>query len=293
MSAGIAGGLWLKLLPDLASSLPDLEKIYLPGAWRSQALAEGQGIAVVFCPSGPLLEYMPARMPTPPATAQELLAFTRSHPNKFCYGRPSNSGPGHTFIEGLPYILGDKDPQDPVNGWEKTWTYLAELGKNIDYYPAGTGLTMKELAEGTRDIIVTITGWDINPRVLGTVPKEAQIATLQGFHWVPDAQFMCIPKGVSDERLGVLLRLMSHMLSTKAQAYTYDSGFLYPGPAVKGVTLDMAPPESQRVLAEFGRPIYEKLIADVPMEVGLSADKLVYAFRRWDEQIGSKAAGKQ
>ena len=28
---------------------------------------------------------------------------------------------------GLPYILGDKDPKDPVNGWEKTWAYLAEL----------------------------------------------------------------------------------------------------------------------------------------------------------------------
>ncbi len=28
---------------------------------------------------------------------------------------------------GLPYMLGDKDPKDPVNGWEKTWAYLKEL----------------------------------------------------------------------------------------------------------------------------------------------------------------------
>ena len=43
---------------------------------------------------------------------------------------------------------------------------------------------MKELGEGTRDMIVTTTGWDINPRVLGIVPKEAKVATLKGFHWV-------------------------------------------------------------------------------------------------------------
>ena len=34
---------------------------------------------------------------------------------------------------GLPYILGDKDPQDPVNGWDKTWAYLQEIGEYIEY----------------------------------------------------------------------------------------------------------------------------------------------------------------
>ena len=28
---------------------------------------------------------------------------------------------------GLPYLLGDSDPKDPVNGWSKTWAYLKEL----------------------------------------------------------------------------------------------------------------------------------------------------------------------
>jgi poly(A) polymerase len=28
---------------------------------------------------------------------------------------------------GLPYLLGDKDPQDPIAGWDKTWKYLKEL----------------------------------------------------------------------------------------------------------------------------------------------------------------------
>ena len=53
---------------------------------------------------------------------------------------------------GLPYMLGDKDPKDPVNGWEKTWAYLKELNSCIEYYPTGTGIVMKELGEGTRDM---------------------------------------------------------------------------------------------------------------------------------------------
>ena len=50
-----------------------------------------------------------------------------------------------------------------------------------------------------------MTGWDINPRVLGVVPKEAQIGTLQGFHFVTDGQYMAVPKGVPDAHLAVLL----------------------------------------------------------------------------------------
>ena len=30
---------------------------------------------------------------------------------------------------------------------------------------------MKEFGEGSRDIIISTTGWDINPRALGIVPK--------------------------------------------------------------------------------------------------------------------------
>jgi putative spermidine/putrescine transport system substrate-binding protein len=187
---------------------------------------------------------------------------------------------------GLPYLLGDSNPKDPVKGWDKTWAYLKELNKYVEYYPTGTGATMKELGEGSRDIIVSTTGWDINPRVLGVVPKEAKIATLKGFHWVSDAQYMMIPKGVSEDKLAVLLDLIKHVLSPQQQAFTYDDGYFYPGPAVKDVPLSMAPPDSQKAIAEFGRPEYEKLIAENPIEIPLQPEPMVQAFRIWDEQVG-------
>jgi putative spermidine/putrescine transport system substrate-binding protein len=187
---------------------------------------------------------------------------------------------------GLPYILGDKDPKDPAKGWDKTWAYLKALGENIEYYPAGTGATMKELGEGSRDMIVSTTGWDINPRVLGVVPKEAEVGTLKGFHWVGDAHYACIPNGLPPEKMAVLFDMISFILTKEQQAYTYDEGYFYPGPAVKDVPITMAPPESQAAIKEFGRPQYEKWIADNPLELPLEADQLVLAFRRWDEEIG-------
>lgn len=286
LSAGVEQGLWIPLLPQQAGALPKLGEIYLDGANKMQGLANGQGVVVTYYPSGPLLEYMPDKVKTVPTTAQELLDYTRQNKNRFFYARPANSGPGRTWIMGLPYILGDSDPKDPVKGWDKTWTYLKALGENIEYYPAGTGAVMKELGEGSRDMTVTTTGWDINPRVLGVVPKEARVAAIKGFHWVTDAHYMCIPKGVGDEKLAVLLDLMNFLLTKEQQAYTYDEGYFYPGPAVKGVTLEMAPEESQKAIKEFGRPEYEKLIAEAPLETPLDPDKMVVAFRMWDEQVG-------
>ena len=288
LAAGIEQKLWVDLLGQYASQLPKLDDIYLKGAAMMQSLARGQGVTVAYYPSGPLLEYMPDKVKTPPTSTEELLAWAKQNPNKFLYARPANSGPGRTFLMGLPYILGDSNPKDPMKGWDKTWAYLKELGQYIEYYPTGTGATMKELGEGTRDIIVSTTGWDINPRVLGVVPKEAKITTLKNFKWVIDAHYMVVPKGISNDKLAVLLDIMKFMLTKEAQAFTYDEGYFYPGPAVKDVPITMAPKESQEAIKEFGRPEYEKLIADVPLELPLDPEPMVAAFRRWDEEIGSK-----
>lgn len=287
LSAGIEQDLWVELLPGHQEELPNLQDIYLPAAYDMQGLSQGYGVVVTYYPSGPLLEYMPDRVATPPKTAQELLDWARQNPNRFMYARPANSGPGRTFIMGLPYLLGDSDPKDPENGWSNTWAYLKELGQYIEYYPTGTTATMKELGEGSRDMVATTTGWDINPRVLGVVPKEAKVAALEGFHWVADAHYMVVPKGLPDGKLAVVLDLMRYLLTPEAQAYTYDEGYFYPGPAVAGVTLDMAPPESQAAIEEFGRPEYDDWIANNPVETPLEPAQLVVAFRKWDEEVGA------
>jgi putative spermidine/putrescine transport system substrate-binding protein len=289
LAAGMVQNAWVRLLPDHADRFPGLEQQYQPAALNLlRAQGQGYGMVVAYYPSGPLLEYLPDRVPTPPTTAEELLAWAKAHPNRFMYARPANSGPGRTFMMGLPYLLDDKDPKDPIGGWDKTWAYLKALNDTIEYYPSGTGATMKELGEGSRDLIISTTGWDINPRALGIVPKEARIGTLRGFHWVCDGFFVTIPNGIAADKLAVVLDLIGFLLQPAQQAVTYDSGYLYPGPAVKDVPLSLAPQKSREIIAAYGRPEYAALISDNPIELPLTPDKMVLAFRRWDELIGAK-----
>jgi putative spermidine/putrescine transport system substrate-binding protein len=286
LSAGIDQKLWTQLLPDQQAGLPKLDEVLQPITVKMQELARGQAVVVVYTPSGPLLEYMPAKVKTVPTSTEELLAWTRQNKDRFVYARPANSGPGRTWLMGLPYLLGDKDPKDPEKGWDKTWAYLKALGENIEYYPAGTGAVMKLLGEGSRDMTVTTAGWDINPRAIGVVPKEAKVQALKGFHWVADAQYMMVPKGVSKDKLAVLLDMITWAMSPEQQATTYDAGYFYPGPARKDVPIEMAPEESRKVIAEYGRPEYAELMAKNPIEVPLQPDRMVAAFRIWDEAIG-------
>jgi len=286
LAAGIEQGLWTRLLPTYADRLTGTGN-YLEPAAKMQELAGNDGVVVTYYPSGPLLEYLPGKVAQPPDSARSLLAFAKARPGRVQYARPSNSGPGRTFLMGMPYVLGDKDPKDPEKGWSKTWEYLKELGRYIDYYPASTSETMKNLASGTAEVIVTTTGWDINPRVLGTVPAEARISTLRGFVWVTDAHYVVVPKGVDSDQLSAVLNLLASMLTPQQQAKAYDDGYFYPGPAVKGVDLSMAPEKSRKALKEFGRPEYGQLITSTRTQQPLDSKALVKAFDLWDREIGS------
>lgn len=289
MSDGVEQGLWIEVWSKHQDALPRAEATYHDAALMMQRnFGRDQGVAVAYSPSGPIFEYHADKVRNVPKTADDFLQWAKSNPNRFTYARPVNSGPGWTFLMGMPYILGDRDPKDPIRGWDKTWAWLKELDNSIDHYPGNTTASMREFGEGTRDIVVSTCGWDINPRVLGIVPKEVEVFALDGTHWVPDTQFMCIPKGVPAEKVAVLLQLMAFMLKPEQQALTYDKGYFYPGPAVKDVTLAMSPAESQDVIRDYGRPLYARLIADLPVETPLAPDRLVAAFRRWDQEVGAK-----
>jgi putative spermidine/putrescine transport system substrate-binding protein len=287
LAAGIEQNLWMKL-PD--SQLKAADTKYAPGPAAMQKLAQGDGLEVTFMPAGPLIEYNPDKVPPAevPKTPEQLLSWCKAHPNKLIYARPANSGPGRTFLMGLPYILGDKDPTDPINGWDKTWAFLKQLNDCIPYYPGGTSAVMKELGEGTRDMTVTVTGWDINPRALGIVPANFKVQPFDNMKWVNDAHYMVIPKGVPKAKVDVLLKLMDFMLEPAQQAMTYDDGYFYPGPAVKDITISQAPQKSQITIEKYGRVEYGGWLKKYPNVQPLPADKMVEAFKKWDTEVGAQ-----
>ncbi len=258
LSAGIANNLLTKVLPDYTAKFAGLNGDYQKPAAAMQQLAQGYGVELVYYPSGPLLEYNPAKVTSPPTSPQELLDWAKAHPNKFEYAQPA-----------------------------KTWDYLKQLSGYIKYYPTKTSDTMSDLASGAVDMIASTTGWDINPRVLGTVPNTVKISMMQPMTWVTDAQYAIIPKGVSADVLSADLQLIQFMLQPKEQAQAYDDGYFYPGPAVNGVTIDMAPAKSQDAIKNFGRPEYDEWIPKYPTATSLPAADQVKAFDTWDKTVGN------
>jgi putative spermidine/putrescine transport system substrate-binding protein len=96
-----------------------------------------------------------------------------------------------------------------------------------------------------------------------------------------------VPKGISSDKLSAIINLLQFMLTPEQQAIAYDKGYFYPGPAIKGVTLSMAPQASQDAINKHGRPEYDALIANNPQEQSLPADQQVAAFAKWDQDIGA------
>jgi len=287
MAAGKEEGVWEQVMPKYKAVFQKSIDSYLPGARAAYDLFDGYGIAYVFCPGGPMFNYNPDKVKNPPRTAEELLAWAKANPGKFLYARPANSGPGRAFLQGLPYILGDSNPKDPAT-WTKTWAYLKELGNYIDYYPTGTAITFKELAEGTRWIIASHLGWDMNMRILGTIPANFQAFFLDHTTWVNDTQFMVVPTGLDPDREKATIALMEWLMQPKEQAVTYDDGYFYPGPAIKGVPLSMAPMASQERIRQVMRPAYDRAVETLPNASQLDAKPLVEAFDMWDKLVGSK-----
>ena len=285
LSAGIDQNLWIPIVTDYGDRLSN-QANYLQPAAAMQELAQGYGAVVTYYPSGPLLQYDPAVVTNPPTTPQAVLDWAKAHPGKFGYARPANSGPGRTFLMGLPYILGDSNPKDPQNGWQKTWAYLKDLGQHIDNYPTGTGQVISNLADGTWSMVPTTTGWEIWPRTDGRLPNTLQAGHFDDFTWVTDAHYAVVPRGQSPDKIAAILLLIQDMLTPEQNAKAYDHGYFYPGPAVKGATLDLAPAENQQVIRKYTRDWFDALIESKPKTTPLPPAEMVKAFDIWDREVG-------
>ncbi|XBH20809.1 extracellular solute-binding protein [Jonesiaceae bacterium BS-20] len=288
LSSGAKEDLWIDIVGEYGDRVSN-QANYVPGAVEQQKLANGLGVILTFSPSGPMLQYDPAVVTEDqvPSTPQELLDWAKANPGKFSYARPANSGVGRTFMQGLPYLLGDSDPKDPENGWDNTWAYLKELNQYVDYYTTGTGDMLANVANGTWPMTPITFGWDIEPRADSRVPNTVKVAPFDDVTFIADSHFAVIPKGQSADKTSAILNLIQYFLEAENNANAFDTGYHYPGPAIEGATLDMAAPETQDLIKEFGRDWYDQHISEHETQSQLDAEQLIKAFDIWDREIGS------
>jgi putative spermidine/putrescine transport system substrate-binding protein len=238
---------------------------------------------------GPVFVYNPSKVPNPPKTADELMAWAKANPGKLMYARPANSGPGRSIVLGMAHILNDSKPLDPDKGWDKTWAYLKELGQYVEYYPTGTAITLKEFAQGQRWIIAGIMEWDMKPRAQSVIPPDSKITILQNTTFVVDGHYWCIPTGVPQEQVDVILDLMKFMRRPEQQVLSWP-GFI--GPTISAATMDKAPKDIQELVKEFWRPEYDEVGTKWKVSAPLGVKELSYAMDRWDREVGANQVKK-
>ena len=238
---------------------------------------------------GPVFVYNPSKVPNPPKTAEELLAWAKANPGRLMYARPANSGPGRSIVLGMAHILNDSKPLDPDKGWDKTWAYLKELGQYVEYYPTGTAITLKEFAQGQRWIIAGIMEWDMKPRAQSVIPPESKITILQNTTFVVDGHYWCMPTGVPPEQIEVILDLMKFMRKPEQQVLSW-TGFI--GPTISAATMDKAPKDIQELVKEFWRPEYDEVGTKWKVSAPLGVKELSFAMDRWDREIGANQVKK-
>ncbi|MFD4957855.1 extracellular solute-binding protein [Microbacterium sp. NPDC058389] len=281
-------GPYLEQVSTYADSLPDLAEIQDEGMSNMQALADGYGVMVRYDKAGPLLIFNDEVVSADEIdTPERLLSWAEANPGRFGYAQPPNSGPGFTFLQALPYLLGDDDPSDPENGWDKTWAYLEKLNKVVTTYPPSSTVMNQAFGAGELDVVPALDGQEIYNRQNGVIPADTAITTFKNQHWIEDAHFAWIPEGVSAEMLYVALALQSAILDEDAQRSTIALGVL--NTANKNATIENATAEGKAFLAEWGRPdFYPEALASGTSHTPLQPAVLQKAFDLWQRKIGSQ-----
>jgi len=281
---------------QLIQLFPQYDKMFPKDELKDEAKIlqdEGGGylIPTVVNAGGPVFIYNPKKVQKPPKTAAELLEWAKANPKRFLYARPANSGPGRSIMCGLPFILGDKGPMSPEQGWDKAWAYMKELGKYMEYYPTGTLFTLREFAQEQRWMIAGIMEWDMKPRAEGVIPEDSEITILDNTTFIIDGHYWAIPKGVPQNEVEIILDMMKFMRQVDQQVLTYKA---FIGPSIKAATLDKAPADIRDYVKKFWRPQYNEIGPGKKWKMAsqLPFKELTYAMDRWDREIGAQQIKK-
>ncbi len=287
MVEGAHNGSWQQLMPTYASRLPDLRARYSPAAWNMQSYADGRGLLLSYVVSGPVLVHLSSSTLPTRLKPAELLAWLRTNPGRFRYARPTTSRSGRDFLMSLPYMLGDAGPTDPIKGWERTWSFLAELGAHIEDYPLSVRPLIAGLEARSIDVIACTFGEIFSART--TAKSPLRIGAFDDGCWINDAQYAVIPKQVPPERTQAIVDVLAFMLSPKAQAFALRQGSSFPAAAIADVPADLVEPWTPDNTRAADEKEFASLTQGGRFVPSLFGPALTYALARWDRQIRLKA----
>ena len=103
-----------------------------------------------------ILAYDSAKVPTPPATMDELVAWMKANPGRFAYNTPGTGGAGDSFARSavynfLPEEAFTSDDEKWVSEWDAGFDFLKEIHPYI--YSSGGSIVYPNKNQGTLDLL--------------------------------------------------------------------------------------------------------------------------------------------
>lgn len=161
------------LIPGLSAVAPDIVAAAGPGA-------------VPYRASSVLLAYDSTKVPNPPRTLDELLAWIKANPGQFTYNSPKTGGSGQAFVTTVldKFVPPDVRAQmttgyhkDLESHWDEGWRTLQELNQYVfqgGVYPNGNNGTLELLASGQVSMIPVWSDQFLTGQRNGTIPPTVK-----------------------------------------------------------------------------------------------------------------------
>ncbi|WP_325200241.1 extracellular solute-binding protein [Oscillibacter sp.] len=103
-----------------------------------------------------ILAYDSAKVPTPPATMDELVEWMKANPGRFAYNTPGTGGAGDSFARSavynfLPEEAFTSDDEKWIGEWDEGFNFLKEIHPYI--YSSGGSVVYPNKNQGTLDLL--------------------------------------------------------------------------------------------------------------------------------------------
>ena len=187
-----------------------------------------------------LLAYDSVKVPTPPKTWAELVAWIKANPGQFIYSRPDKGGSGLYMVVRAIHEANGRDASlfrtDNFNADEAkkrfapAWAILSDLQPSLydkGSYPAGNNPALQLYANGTVSMVTTWSDMALQGMSQGVLPPTTKLAQLSdlgfcgGYAWSSIASTTTKADGV--------FKLANFVLSPEIQAKMLADFGAFPG----------------------------------------------------------------
>ncbi len=224
------------LLADVGSKVPSLASV------DPKVVAAGGAGAIPYRASSVLLAYNPAKVPDPPTTLADLLAWIKTHPGRFTYNSPKSGGSGQAFVVSVldsHTAPADRDQmttgyhKDLEKDWAPGWAQLASLNADVfqkGVYPNGNNQVLQLLSSGQIDMAPVWSDQFISGQAAGTIPATMKAQQITDPAFTGGAAYVGVTKASTHQDLA--FQVADFMLQPVEQAKIADKIAGYPAIAM-------------------------------------------------------------